>query len=130
MSGGTAAQAAARASEALSGAAARLAGSAELRAPDAALAEAGDARGAGASRAAADPALAAQAAELLTAWCATVDALLAEAQAAPGEARGPSAILPLAVELESLQPCWEGRALCSVSCGGVRVQGGVGCIAS
>jgi len=84
----------ARASEALSGAAARLAGSAELRAPDAALAEAGDARGAGASRAAADPALAAQAAELLTAWCATVDALLTEAQAAPGEARGPSAILP------------------------------------
>ena len=49
--------------------------------------------GAGGSRAAADSGAGAQAGELLTAWCATAEALLAEAQALRGEAR-PHLLLP------------------------------------
>ena len=51
--------------------------------------ESADSRGPALSRAAADPALAAQAAELLTAWCGTAEALLAETQSPHGEARPP-----------------------------------------
>lgn len=52
--------------------------------------ESADSRGPALSRAAADPALAAQAAELLTAWCGTAEALLAETQSPHGEARAPT----------------------------------------
>lgn len=52
--------------------------------------ESADSRGPALSRAAADPALAAQAAELLTAWCGTAEALLAETQSPHGEARPPT----------------------------------------
>lgn len=83
------AQTAARTAEALGEAAARARGSAELALPDAALVDAADglSRGAGGSRTAADSGAGAQAGELLAAWCAIAEALLAEAQASRGEAR-------------------------------------------
>ncbi|KAK9841874.1 hypothetical protein WJX81_008571 [Elliptochloris bilobata] len=115
-----------RTAEALGDAAARARGSAELALPDTALVDAAEglSRGLGASRAAADPAAGAQAGELLGAWCATVEVLLAEAQAPPGEGseagpeveaswwRGRAARLASVAEQLRARPC---RAVLAVA---------------